>query len=329
LVASIRGANAPLILRTIQEQLNYENKVLKGEAERKPVGSYMNKQEINFIRFLNPVKIVDPYIEELRQEQIKQEEEIRENQAKAQHTVVVIKTNDAAKRDEIINNIKNKGYNIVAHKEAQLNEDQVKEIFLDKINMPNFEEFSKNVTSSTSYVLVLTGENIIQNFNNELNENNADSIKSTLSDDDKNILEASDSEESANREMAFFFPELSPAPASQEKKSGDSADGPTIEQTIAIIKPGVSPEKHKEIHELLKGAGFKISLNKMQQLTPEVATELYKDHAQTEFFNDLITFMSSNEIEINILSKADAIKSLIEIMGPNDPELAKNENPNS
>jgi hypothetical protein len=37
LVAIVRGANAPAIIRTIQEQLEHENKVLKGEAQRKPV----------------------------------------------------------------------------------------------------------------------------------------------------------------------------------------------------------------------------------------------------------------------------------------------------
>ena len=37
LVAVVRGANAPVIVRTITEQLEYEHKVLKGEAQRKPI----------------------------------------------------------------------------------------------------------------------------------------------------------------------------------------------------------------------------------------------------------------------------------------------------
>lgn len=40
LVAVVRGANAPEIMRTIQEQLAYENLVLKGEAQRKPVSFF-------------------------------------------------------------------------------------------------------------------------------------------------------------------------------------------------------------------------------------------------------------------------------------------------
>lgn len=275
---------------------------------------------------------MDPYIEEIRQEQVNQEKAARETKVVEQHTVVVLKTNDEAKRDEIINNIKNKGYNIIAHKEAQLNEEQVKEIFVDKINSPDFEEFSKHVTSSTSYVLVLAGENIIEKFNHELDGNNAESLKSTMSTDDKNILEASDNIESAKREIAFFFPELledSSSPAKEEHIENKQSNDDPIEQTIAIIKPGITPEKQKEIHDLLNDAGFKISLNKMQQLTPEVAKELYKDHAQADFFNDLITLMSSDEVEINILSKPNAIKSLREMMGPFDPEKAKSENPNS
>ena len=42
LVAVVRGANAPVIIRTITEQLEYEHKVLKGEAQRKPVNKKNN-----------------------------------------------------------------------------------------------------------------------------------------------------------------------------------------------------------------------------------------------------------------------------------------------
>jgi hypothetical protein len=38
LVAVIRGANAPAISKTITEQLEHENKVLRGEAQRRPIG---------------------------------------------------------------------------------------------------------------------------------------------------------------------------------------------------------------------------------------------------------------------------------------------------
>jgi hypothetical protein len=49
LVAIVRGANAPAIIRTIQEQLEHENKVLRGEAQRKPVISIINRENLLLI----------------------------------------------------------------------------------------------------------------------------------------------------------------------------------------------------------------------------------------------------------------------------------------
>jgi hypothetical protein len=50
LVAVVRGANAPLIIKTITDELEKENKVIKGEAERKPVSIFF----IKTIRIISP-----------------------------------------------------------------------------------------------------------------------------------------------------------------------------------------------------------------------------------------------------------------------------------
>jgi hypothetical protein len=53
LVAVVRGANAPVIIRTITEQLEQEHKVMKGEAQRKPVNIFFFYQKLSFFKKLD------------------------------------------------------------------------------------------------------------------------------------------------------------------------------------------------------------------------------------------------------------------------------------
>jgi hypothetical protein len=53
LVAVVRGANAPVIIRTITEQLEQEHKVMKGEAQRKPVNIFFFNQKLSFFKKQN------------------------------------------------------------------------------------------------------------------------------------------------------------------------------------------------------------------------------------------------------------------------------------
>ena len=83
----VRGANAPVIVRTIHEQLAYEHKVLKGEAERKPVEIFFSNHKMLkkiFSSFFSNSKIVDPMIqhkEENEQQEEKPEQEGEVNDA--------------------------------------------------------------------------------------------------------------------------------------------------------------------------------------------------------------------------------------------------------
>lgn len=58
---------------------------------------------------------------------------------------------------------------------------------------------------------------------------------------------------------------------------------------IYIINDTIIPEN---IVKKIEESGFKVSLSKEQQLTKEIAEQLYADHKDSEFFNELTDFMS-------------------------------------
>ena len=79
----VRGANAPVIIRTITEQLEYEHKVLKGEAQRKPVNKKIATTQMLKLLLISilmmTLQISDPYIEKIK---AKKSQEKAENKVK-------------------------------------------------------------------------------------------------------------------------------------------------------------------------------------------------------------------------------------------------------
>lgn len=85
----------------------------------------------------------------------------------------------------------------------------------------------------------------------------------------------------------------------------------------------------KAIIKKIEESGFKVSLSKEQHLTKDVASQLYGDHQDSEYFNDLTDFMSSGPSLFMVLTREDAVIGWRALMGPKDPEQAKQENPDS
>ncbi|ORX86756.1 nucleoside diphosphate kinase [Anaeromyces robustus] len=101
-----------------------------------------------------------------------------------------------------------------------------------------------------------------------------------------------------------------------------------IEKTLVIIKPDAIAHAN-EIEWAIIDAGFTI-LNKSRiLLTDEQVIEFYKDQEDNEDFSKVVEYMTSGPIIAMILSKKDAIKSLVEFLGPSDPDVARVENPKS
>lgn len=94
--------------------------------------------------------------------------------------------------------------------------------------------------------------------------------------------------------------------------------------TFTIIKPNaLKYNKMGPIFELINRNGFQFIALKMVQMTPEIATEFYKEHIGKPFFEPLVEYMASGPIVVAVLQKENAIADFRELIGNTDPLNAK------
>ncbi|KES11165.1 Nucleoside diphosphate kinase [Snodgrassella alvi SCGC AB-598-O02] len=97
----------------------------------------------------------------------------------------------------------------------------------------------------------------------------------------------------------------------------------TVEQTLSIIKPdAVAKNLIGKIYERFENNGLKVIAAKMTKLSRSEAEEFYAVHTNQPFFAELISFMSSGPIMIQVLEGESAISKNRELMGVTNPEEA-------
>lgn len=96
-----------------------------------------------------------------------------------------------------------------------------------------------------------------------------------------------------------------------------------VERTISIIKPdAVAKNVIGEIYARFEKAGLKIVAAKMAQLSREQAEGFYAVHKERPFFNDLVSFMISGPVMIQVLEGEDAVAKNRDLMGATNPKDA-------
>ena len=97
-----------------------------------------------------------------------------------------------------------------------------------------------------------------------------------------------------------------------------------IERTLSIIKPdAVAKNVIGQIYSRFEKAGLKIVAAKMQQLNAEFAGGFYAEHQGRPFYADLIKFMTSGPIVVQVLEGEDAVALNRELMGATNPGEAE------
>ena len=96
-----------------------------------------------------------------------------------------------------------------------------------------------------------------------------------------------------------------------------------MEQTLSIIKPdAVAKNVIGQIYSRFENAGFRIVASKMMHLDQEMAGGFYAVHKDRPFFNDLMTFMTSGPVMVQVLEGENAVAKHREIMGATNPKEA-------
>ncbi|WP_045825877.1 nucleoside-diphosphate kinase [Teredinibacter turnerae] len=96
-----------------------------------------------------------------------------------------------------------------------------------------------------------------------------------------------------------------------------------IEKTLSIVKPNaVKKNVIGEIYSRFEKAGLKIVAAKMTQLDDDRAGGFYEEHKERPFFGELVEFMTSGPVLIQVLEGENAVALNREIMGATNPENA-------
>ena len=97
-----------------------------------------------------------------------------------------------------------------------------------------------------------------------------------------------------------------------------------LERTLSIIKPdAVAKNVIGQIYSRFEGAGLKVIAARMAHLSRADAEKFYAVHAARPFFKDLVDFMISGPVMIQVLEGEGAILKNRDLMGATDPKKAE------
>ena len=97
-----------------------------------------------------------------------------------------------------------------------------------------------------------------------------------------------------------------------------------IEQTLSIIKPDATSRNITgQVNSIIEKSGLKIIGQKRIKLTKETAGKFYEVHKERPFFKDLVSFMVSGPVIVQVLQGENAVALYRKVMGATNPQEAE------
>ena len=98
----------------------------------------------------------------------------------------------------------------------------------------------------------------------------------------------------------------------------------SIEQTLSIIKPDATSRNITgQVNSIIEKSGLKIIGQKRIKLTEETAGKFYEVHKERPFFQDLVSFMVSGPVIVQVLKGENAVALYRKVMGATNPQEAE------
>ena len=98
----------------------------------------------------------------------------------------------------------------------------------------------------------------------------------------------------------------------------------SIEKTLSIIKPDATARNITgQVNSIIEKSGLKIIAQKRIKLTKDVASKFYEVHKDRPFYKDLVSFMVSGPVVVQVLQGNNAVNLYRQVMGSTNPEEAE------
>ncbi|XP_046902971.1 thioredoxin domain-containing protein 6 [Hypomesus transpacificus] len=321
LVAVLRGANAPLLQKTILKELEKEKLVLQKGLQRGAV-----KDE---------GLVVDEKEEEVPEQH--QREEEKPVPASKSCTVAIIKPDAVAhgQAEEIVMKIQDAGFEILANEERTLTEAEAQDLYQHRSSEEGFDELVRFMSSGPSHILLLSqpdgSANVVPAWREFIGPTDTEQAKREKPESLRaqygtqtlfNAVHGSEDSDQASRELAFFFPNFRNDSVAEQ----DEAEG-RVERTLALIRPDAARESRDEILSRIHEAGFEVALQREVMLSEEQVRQFYSQHVDQDYFPALLKNMTSGPVLALALVRTGAVNHWRSLLGPQDVSRAKEEKP--
>ncbi|XP_078344639.1 thioredoxin domain-containing protein 3 homolog isoform X2 [Oculina patagonica] len=349
LVNVVRGCNCPLLVKTIRNELEKEHKVLDGNGERVPFVDQEALKEPVFDEKKDEEKELEEEEEELaermtvRTRSIKVVKEAKQEvELPKQVTLAIIKP-DAVKAglvDEIIQKVEESGMEVLKKEEKVLSKEEAAEFYKQHEGSEHFDQLVEFMSSGPCMTLLLSkagdtpdvGDHTIEYFRDLIGPKDVNIAKEEAptslralygTDTVMNAVHGCDSAESAARELAFFYPDFVAPTVIQKRKKK------RLQRTLALIRPDALRTRRESILGKIQESGFTIAMSKEITFSRDQAEAFYAEHKDADFFETLVTNMTSGPMMALCLAREDAVEGWREMLGPKEVSVAAEQAPDS